>query len=47
VGQLPSADVAEGHVLHVVRPGYRRGDRVVRPAQVIVASAPVAEGRQA
>src|ERR687886_2031838 len=38
VGQAPSADVAEGHVLQVVRTGYRKGDRVVRPAQVIVAA---------
>jgi molecular chaperone GrpE len=40
VGQQPSADTPEGHVLHVVRPGYRKGDRVIRPAQVVVASAP-------
>jgi len=25
-------------VLHVVRPGYRKGDRVIRPAQVIVSA---------
>ena len=25
--QQPSADVPEGHVLHVVRQGYRKGDR--------------------
>jgi molecular chaperone GrpE len=40
VGSQPSADVAEGHVLHVVRAGYRKGERVIRPAQVIVAAAP-------
>ena len=40
VGQQPSADVVEGHVLHEVRAGYRKGDRVIRPAQVIVASRP-------
>jgi molecular chaperone GrpE len=40
VGSSPSADVPEGHVLHVVRPGYRKGERVLRPAQVIVATAP-------
>jgi molecular chaperone GrpE len=46
VGQAPSADVAEGHVLHVARTGYRKGDRVVRPAQVIVATAaPPAEAQ--
>jgi molecular chaperone GrpE len=40
LGRQPSSDVAEGHVLHVVRPGYRKGDRVIRPAQVIVAAPP-------
>jgi molecular chaperone GrpE len=40
VGSQPSADVPEGHVLHIVRQGYRRGERVLRPAQVIVASQP-------
>jgi molecular chaperone GrpE (heat shock protein) len=24
----------------VVRPGYRKGDRVIRPAQVIIAARP-------
>ena len=39
VGQAPATpQVSEGHVLHVARSGYRKGDRVVRPAQVIVAS---------
>jgi molecular chaperone GrpE len=39
VARQPSTDVPEGHVLHVIRPGYRKGDRVIRPAQVVVASA--------
>jgi molecular chaperone GrpE len=43
VGSQPSAEVPEGHVLHVVRPGYRKGDRVIRPAQVIVATRPSEE----
>ena len=38
IGSAPSAEVPEGHVLQVVRQGYRKGDRVLRPAQVIVAS---------
>ncbi len=38
VGRQPSPDVPEGHVLHVVRQGYKKGDRVIRPAQVIVAA---------
>src|SRR2546430_13538772 len=40
VGRQPSKDVPEGHVLHVTRQGYRKGDRVIRPAQVIVAARP-------
>jgi molecular chaperone GrpE len=40
VGSQPSADVPEGHVLHIVRQGYRKGERVLRPAQVIIASSP-------
>jgi molecular chaperone GrpE len=40
VGSQPSAELAEGHVLHVVRPGYRKGERVIRPAQVIVSRRP-------
>jgi molecular chaperone GrpE len=40
VGSQPTAEVPEGHVLHIVRQGYRKGDRVLRPAQVIVASSP-------
>ncbi len=34
------ADVPEGTILHVDRPGYALGERVIRPAQVIVARAP-------
>jgi molecular chaperone GrpE len=34
-------DVPEGTILHVDRPGYALGERVVRPAQVVVAHAPV------
>ena len=40
LGQQPSAEVKEGHILHVVRQGYRKGDRVIRPAQVIIAAPP-------
>jgi molecular chaperone GrpE len=40
LGAAPSEDVPEGHVLQVVRQGYRKGDRVLRPAQVIVARRP-------
>lgn len=37
VGSAPSEDVPEGHVMHVVRQGYRKGDRILRPTQVLVA----------
>lgn len=40
LGSAPSGDVPEGHVLHVVRRGYRKGDRVLRPTQVVVAKRP-------
>ena len=33
-------DVPEGTILTVTRPGYALGERVLRPAQVIVSSAP-------
>lgn len=42
LGSQPSADVPEGHVLHIVRQGYRKGDRILRPAQVIIAAKPEA-----
>lgn len=34
------ADVPEGTILQVLQPGYALGERVIRPAQVIVASTP-------
>jgi molecular chaperone GrpE len=40
LGRQPSTDVADGHVLHVVRQGYKKGERVIRPAQVIIAAPP-------
>jgi len=33
----PGEGVDAGHVLQVLQKGYRLGDRVVRPARVIVA----------
>jgi molecular chaperone GrpE len=33
-------DVPEGTILQVIQPGYALGERVIRPAQVVVASAP-------
>ena len=34
------SNVPEGTILHVTRPGYAIGERVIRPAQVIVARSP-------
>ena len=36
----PTDEQPAGAVLSVVRPGYRSGDRVLRPAQVVVAQGP-------
>ena len=38
VAHAPSAEVAEGSVLQIVRPGYRIGRRLVRAASVVVSS---------
>jgi molecular chaperone GrpE len=38
------ADVPEGTILQVAQPGYALGERVIRPAQVVVAHAPSAVG---
>jgi molecular chaperone GrpE len=40
VGVVPNADVPEGTVVHVVRPGYGDDERQLRPASVVVASRP-------
>lgn len=45
VSQQPSADVAEGSVLQVVRTGYSLNGRLLRPASVIVSSGPAADAK--
>ncbi len=42
VSQQESKDVAEGIVLQQLRKGYKLRDRLLRPATVVVAKAPVA-----
>src|SRR5579884_2044205 len=37
VAYQPQPGFAEGQIAHVARPGYRIGERIVRPAQVVVA----------
>ncbi len=39
ISQIPSADVAPGTVLQELQKGYRVGDRLLRPAMVVVSSA--------
>jgi molecular chaperone GrpE len=41
IGQIPTKDHSPGTVVRVVLDGYQLHDRVVRPAQVLVATAPV------
>jgi molecular chaperone GrpE len=40
LAQQPSADVAEGNVLNVIRVGFTLNGRLLRPASVIVSSGP-------
>jgi molecular chaperone GrpE len=42
ISQAPSGEAAPGTVLHEVQKGYRAGERLLRPASVVVASAPPA-----
>jgi molecular chaperone GrpE len=40
VAVTETEEAPDGTVVEVARPGYRSGDRVLRPAQVVVARAP-------
>jgi len=40
ISHQPSAEVAEEHVIQVVRPGYTLNGRLLRPASVLVSSGP-------
>lgn len=40
------SDVPEGTVVRVTRPGYAQGERILRPAEVVVAAAPEAAAAQ-
>lgn len=42
VAHEPSDTVADHHILKVMRPGYQLGDRLLRPATVVVSSGPAA-----
>ena len=43
LGTEETTDVEPGYVTQILRPGFRLHDRVIRPAQVMVAMAPKAE----
>jgi len=43
VSQIPSATVTPGLVLHELQKGYLIGEKLLRPAMVVVAAAPSAE----
>jgi molecular chaperone GrpE len=43
ISHLPSAGIAEEHVMQVVRSGYTLNGRLLRPASVIVSSGPSKE----
>ena len=43
ISHQPSAEVAEEHVMQVVRAGYTLSGRLLRPASVIVSSGPAKE----
>lgn len=44
VATVSDADVPEGTVVQVTRPGYGSGDGQLRPAQVVVSKGPEADG---
>jgi molecular chaperone GrpE len=45
VSEQESAEVAEGHVLQQLRKGYKLRERLLRPATVVVARKPAANGK--
>lgn len=45
IAQAPSAEVAEGNVLQVVRIGYSLNGRLLRPASVVVSGGPAKEAK--
>ena len=47
MAQEENADLEEGTILRVTRRGFKLRDRLLRPASVVVAKAPAAEGETA
>jgi molecular chaperone GrpE len=45
ISAQPHADIAEGNVANVVRPGFSLNGRLLRPASVVVSSGPAKEGK--
>ena len=46
MAQEESDTFEEGQIIRVMRKGYKMGDRLVRPANVVVAQAPAVEGEE-
>ena len=46
VSQQESDTFEEGQIIRVTRKGYKMGDRLVRPANVVVVQAPVVESEE-
>ena len=46
MGYQESAELPEGHIMSVVREGYKMHGRVIRPALVVLAKAPEGHSRQ-
>ncbi|MAF91250.1 MAG: nucleotide exchange factor GrpE [Bdellovibrionaceae bacterium] len=47
LGAEESSEVEDGHVLRVFKRGYKLHDRILRPAQVIIAKTPSSEDNEA
>ncbi|MEC9281708.1 MAG: nucleotide exchange factor GrpE [Bdellovibrionota bacterium] len=47
LGAEESSEVEDGHVLRVFKRGYKLHDRILRPAQVIIAKKPSSEDNEA
>jgi len=43
VSHEASEDIEEGHVIYTVRTGYKLGDRLLRPAAVVISKGPTGE----
>ena len=47
VSQIPSDDMAEGHIVEAVRIGYYFKEKLLRPASVVVSTGPIGDDEEA